>query len=185
MGRCLANSVVMVVSLVGAAVSAPVMACLCSDWDPSELEASASQFDQVFAGLIIWTERSTNTEAPTSPEAAALDPGYWVKSTVLVLRVWRGTPPMVTEVWTPEVTDCDLTVIPGLYFVALVKHEGSRSVARYSDCARALRAFATKGPATFDRGGVATVGAVLGFSSIAFVWLVRIVRRRKPSTGRN
>jgi hypothetical protein len=185
MFRFLAKSFAAVIALVGAALTAPAMACVCANPDPSALEASASQFDLIFSGLIISTERSSEPmeAAPASPDALAVDQGYWIKSRVLVLRVWRGTPRMVTEVWTPVVTNCDSRPIPGLYFVALAKHEASRRVAEYSDCGRALRAVATDGPAAFAIRGIATIGAVLGLSFIAPVWLFKLVRRRRPSTG--
>ena len=171
------------ITLIGAALSSTAMACLCSDWKASELEASASQYEQVFAGLIVWQSSEPREAAPPAFGVPALDPGYWVKSKVLVLRVWRGAPPLVAEVWTPVVISCDSWPVPGSYFVALAKHESGRNVASNSECEGPLRAYATAGPATIAMAGIAATAAVLGLVAFAAVWLVKIVRRRRPSSG--
>lgn len=181
----LSKSAAAAIALVGAALSAS--ACICSNWDSAELEASVSQYEQVFAGLIIWTERSSEPQktATASTEAPAVDPGYWIKSKVLVLRIWRGSPLMVTEVWTLVATSCDSRPIPGSYFVALAKNAAGRNVAGYSECEGPLRAFVTSRPAAFAIGGIATIGAFFGLGLIASVWLLKTIRRRKPSTERD
>jgi hypothetical protein len=164
------------IALICAALSSPAMACLCSDWEVSELEVSASQYEQVFAGLIIWQSSEPWAATPDTPGGPALM-GTWVKSDVLVLRVWRGALPVVAEVWTPVVTSCDSWPIPGSYFVALAKYESGRHVAAYSECERPLRAHATAGPATIAMTGLATMAAVLGLVTLAAVRLMKMVRR--------
>jgi hypothetical protein len=182
MVRWLTNPFVGLIAIAGAAVSAPAAACMCSSPDAAALEASASKFDQVYAGLIISTQRipAAQERAPASSVATAtmIDPGYWMKSNVLVLRVWRGRPAMVTEVWTRVATSCDLAPFPGLYFVALTDDETDRGVAEYSFCNDALRSFVTQGPATFHTAGVATFGAVVGLGCVLCVWLFNTIRRR-------
>ena len=91
---------------------------------------------------------------------------------------------MVAEVWTPVVISCDSWPVPGSYFVALAKYESGRNVASNSECESPLRAYATAGPASSVMAGFATMAVVLGLVSIAAVWLVKIVRRRRPSAGR-
>lgn len=172
------------ITLIGAAISSTAMAYSCTNWEVSELEGNASQYEQVFAGLIVWQSSEPRAAAPPIFEGLTLDPGYWVKSKVLVLRVWRGAPPMVAEVWTPVVMDSDFRPIPGSYFVALQKYEAGRNVAAYSECERPLRAYATAGSATIAMAGFATIAAVLGLVMIAAVQLVKIVRRRRPSAER-
>lgn len=185
MSRSFARSFAAVLALFGSAFSGPSMACFCSNSDSASLEASASRMNQVFSGLIIWSERVNEPvlAVADSPDALALDPGHWIKSKVFVFRVWRGTPPVVAEVWTPVVFDCDLRPIPGSYFVALAKPEAGRDVAEYSECGRALRAVATKGPAALAVGGVVAIAAVLVAGAIVSLWLMRIVRRRRTFTG--
>lgn len=183
LNRRFSLSFAVVLAACGIAFSGPAIACICANPDAPALEASASSVDQVFSGLIIWTERSDEPVMPSgiSPDASALDPGHWIRSRVLVLRVWRGTPPVVAEVWTPVIFDCDGRPIPGSYFVALVNRDAGRDVAENSECGRALRMFSTKGPATFAIGGIVTIAAVLALGAIASVWVTRIVRRRRIS----
>lgn len=182
----LAKAFTRMIALVGAALSAPAIACLCSDWEPSGLEARASEYEQIFAGLIIWTETTDEPVlgAPFTTDYSGIDPGYWAKSKVLVLRVWRGAPSMVTEVWTPVASSCDLRPLPAFYFVALVKREKGRNVDRYNYCDGPLRAYATRGPATLAPGGYALLAVILGVVFIAFTWLRNKVRRKRASTGR-
>jgi len=161
------------------AFSGLAQACLCPNYDAAALEANSAKFEQVFAGLIISTERIHNRQF----EGAEVDSGSSIKSKVLVLRVWRGTPPTVAEVWTPVIDYCGIQPFPGLYFVALAKREAGRSVAEYNECNCALRAYTTQGPATFAIGGIAALGAVLGLVVAAAVWLWRIVRRKRRSTA--
>ena len=187
--RSLASSCVVWVVLFGAAFSAPIMACMCrckSSYpgaDVARLEAKAAQLEQVFAGLVISTEqiKATPETDPALPRIApAIDPGYWIRSKVLVLRIWRGSPPMVAEVWTRLEIDCDRRPFPGLYIDALTKHVAGRDVADFSECSCGLQAFATEGPASFAMGGIATIAAVLALGVAAFVWLSKIVRLRRP-----
>jgi hypothetical protein len=167
----------------GVGLSTPAMACLFNDEFP--VEADASQFDQVFSGLIIWTDRFEvpPSSTPATSEFRAIDPGYWIKSKVLVFRVWRGTPPPVAEVWTLVSSDCESPPFPGLYFEASTKRDGSRSVAENSYYSRAVGKYLTRGPATFATAGVAAIGAILCFGCIMLVWLAKIVRRRVTGAG--
>ena len=169
---------------LAAAFTVPAMACLCSNPEPSQLEVSASKYDQVFAGLIIWQTSEPKAAPAVSPVGPTLDPGYWIKSKVLVLRVWRGSPPVVAEVWTEVVTSCDSRPLPGSYFVALVKKDGGRNIAGFAECDRSVREFATAGPARIVIGGFSSIAAAIGLVFIATVWLWKIVRRRRPLAPR-
>lgn len=172
-------------ALIAAALSSTATACLCSNWETSKLEATASQYEEVFSGLIIWQSSEPREALPDTLGMPALNPGSWVKSKVLVLRVWRGELPMVAEVWTPVVTSCDYWPIPGSYFVSLVEHDAGRRVAENSECAEPLRDYATSGPAKIAMSGYATIAAVLGLFTMLAVWVTKLVRRRRVRTGRS
>jgi len=161
------------IALTVAAASAPASAYSCNDIEASELEARASQYDQVYAGLIIRTERSSEPREslPIQASSPVLGPPYWVKSKVLVLRVWKGTPPYVAEIWTPAGWGSYLAPIPASYFVALAKDEAGRTVANYSDCEGPLRAYATRGSATFTPAGYGVLAVILGLAYFAFALL--------------
>jgi hypothetical protein len=173
------------IALICAALSTTAMACLCSNLERSELEASASRYEQVFAGLIIW-QSSEPRPVPqvASHDGPITDPGYWVKSKVLVLRVWRGEPPVVAEVWTTVVTSCDSWPLPGYWFVALTKNEAGRNVAENSECGGPLRDYATAGPAAIAWAGLATLAAILGLAFLAVVRLMKVFQRRRAPAGR-
>ena len=106
-----------------------------------------------------------------------LDPGYWTKSKILVLRIWRGTPLPVAEVWTPITTDCDLPPITGLYFTALVRSEKGRRVASNSPCDCNEKAVATKGSATLTIAGTAFTSSAIVATAGALLWLGKVIRR--------
>jgi hypothetical protein len=174
------------IALTVVAASAPASAYFCDDWEASELEAEALQYDQVFAGLVIWTERSSEPRKPLprTPGDPELDPGYWVNSKVLVLRVWRGSPPFVAEIWTPAGWNWHLRPMPATYMVVLAKDEAGRTVADYSDCEGPLRAYATSGPARSTPAGYGLLAAILGLAYIAFAWVRKRVRRSRAQTDR-
>jgi hypothetical protein len=174
----------------GSTFSAPAMACLCScsisstpAKDSTATEVTPAEYDQVFSGLVISTERTS--EPVRAPEVLnekfVADPGYWIKSKVLVLRIWRGTPSTVAEVWTPILSDCDLRPITGFHFVALVRMEKGRRVAGNTFCDCAEKAAATEGRGAFSIAGIAITAAAVGAAAIALLLLVRVIRRRRPS----
>jgi hypothetical protein len=176
----------------GCAFSAPAVACLCScsifstpGKYPRATELKpAEYYDQVFSGLIISTERTR--EPVVSPPVSVgnglvEDPGHWIKSRVLVLRIWRGTPSTVAEVWTPIVSDCDVPPIMGFHFVALVRTKNGRSVAGNTYCDCTQKAAATEGRGVLAVAGIAITAAAICAAAIAFLSLVKIVRRRRLS----
>ena len=186
----LARLLAVALVIVGGAFSAPAMACLCScsifstpAKDATATEVTPAEYDQVFSGLVISTERTS--EPVRAPEVLnekfVVDPGYWIKSKVLVLRIWRGTPSTVAEVWTPILSDCDLRPITGFHFVALVRTEKGRRVAGNTFCDCAAKAAATEGPGTFAVAGIAITAAALGAAAIALLLLVKVIRRRRRS----
>ena len=181
----------------GCAFSAPAMACFCNcsifspppkHPDPTALRP-AEYYDQIFSGLIISTEHTR--EPVVSPmvvvgktasgEDIVLNPGYWIRSRVLVLRIWRGTPSTVAEVWTPIVTDCDVPPVPGFHFVALVRREKGRSVAENTYCDCTQEDAVTEGRGAFAVAGIAIIAAAISAAVLAVLVLVRIVRRRRSA----
>jgi hypothetical protein len=146
-------------------------------------EFRPAQYNQVFSGLVISTERidKAMSVAVAPGENVVEYPGYWIRSRILVLRIWQGVPPMVAELWTPVVTDGDAPPIPASLFVALVRSEKGRSVASNSICDGPRKAAATSGRGTFAVAGIAIIAAAVCAAAIALLSLVRIVRRRRPS----
>ncbi|MEJ0040345.1 MAG: hypothetical protein WDO68_30695 [Gammaproteobacteria bacterium] len=191
----LARLLAIVIVVFGGAFSAPAVACMCNcsifstpgKYPITTKPKPADYYDQVFSGLIILTERTR--EPVVSPpvvvgklpsgEDIVEDPGYWVRSRVLVLRLWRGAPAAVAEVWTPIASDCDVPPIPGFHFVALVRTEKGRTVARNTHCDCVDKDAATEGRGAFAIAGVAMVAAALGIVAVALFLLVKVVRRRR------
>jgi hypothetical protein len=176
----------------GCVFSAPAVACLCNcstfstpGTYPIATELRpAEYYDTVFSGLIISTERTR--EPVVSPpvsvgDGLVEDPGYWMKSRVLVLRIWRGTPSTVAEVWTPIVSNCDVPPTTGFHFVALARTEKGRSVAGNTHCDCLEKAAATEGRGAFAVAGIATTAAAAFAAAIALLSLVKIIRRRTPA----
>jgi hypothetical protein len=172
----------------GCFVSAPAVACLCSCplfaggmAHSAQAEVAVDGYDQIFSGFVISTER-TNEPVSDPPISAGenliLDPGYWARSNILVLRVWRGAPPTVAEVWTPVLTDCESPPISGFYFDALVRTEKGRRVASNSPCGCDERAAATKERGTFTVAGLSIGAAAILAFAVVLGSLARIVRRR-------
>jgi hypothetical protein len=69
------------------------IAYMCSGTANSKTaEFRPAQYDQVFSGLVISTEH-INRPVPVAVvrgEEVVEDPGYWSRTRILVLRVWRG-----------------------------------------------------------------------------------------------
>lgn len=182
------------VALVGFAFSAPALACLCScsafsEWSVEEVEAAAAEsaeYDQVFSGFVVSTRRVDQpvVDPPVAVNEDLVEsPGYWIRSQILVFRIWRGAPSTVTEVWTPVVTDCDSSPIPGSYFVAIVRFDDDRSVARNSPCDCPLRVVATQGSGTIAIAGAAITVASVGVVALALLAFAKAIRRRKQFLG--
>ncbi len=165
------------------AFSAPVVACMCRDADSMATGVRAAEYDEIFSGLVISTERIDEPVAAgaVSGDEVLEDPGYWTRSRILVLRIWRGAPPTVAEVWTPVVADCDSPPITGSYFVALVQSEIGRGVASNSLCDRAQKAAATAARGAFAFAGIALTAAAICAATMALLLLVKVVRRRSSS----
>jgi len=138
------------------------------------------EYDQVFSGLVIWTEQTREPVSVGAVSSEKFVAGYWTRSRVLVLRIWRGTPSTVAEVWTPTGSDCDLRPIPGSDFVALVRMEKGRSIAGNTFCDCAEKAAATEGRGTFTAAGIAVIATAVGAVAIALLSLVKGIRRRRP-----
>jgi len=175
----LAKSLAIAFATLGAALSAgTAIACLCAsaDFNPDE-------YDAVFSGLVISTERSyvPMPETTFSDEESVENPGYWVKSRILVMRIWRGAPSTVAEVWTPVVTSCDSPPIVGFYFVALVRPEKGRDVASNSWCDYAQKRAATKEVGAFAVTGIAIATGAIGAATVVLVSLFRVIRRHRSS----
>lgn len=188
--RCLANIVAFVLVASGFAFSAPAVACVCScsvfsspGKDSAAAEVTPADYHEVFSGLVLSTERIDQpvAAAPVSGEKVIEDPGRWIRSRILVLRIWRGAPSTVAEVWTPVVTDCDSPPMIGSYFVALVRSQDGRSVASNSICDCARKAAATAGRGDFAVAGIAISAAAIFAAAIALVSLVKVIRGRRPS----
>lgn len=153
------------------------IAAMCTE----TAEFNPAQYDQVFWGLVISTERIKTVVPAEVPGEIVEDPGYWSRSRILVLRIWKGAPPTVAELWTPVVTDADFPLIPTSLFVALVRSEKGRSVATNSICDRPLKAAATESRGVFAVKGMAIIAAAVFTAALAFLLLVRMVRRRRLS----
>lgn len=188
--HCLANLLALALLVVGCAHSAPAVACLCScsdfsnrGTDSAAAEGRAAEYDQVFSGLVISTERTDEpvSAAAISGKNVVESPGYWTRSRILVLRIWRGAPSTVADVWTPVVTDCDSPPIAGSYFVALVRSEKGRSAASNSLCDCAQKAAATEGRGAFAVEGIAISAAAICTAAIAIFSLIEVIRRRESS----
>ena len=188
--RCRVHALICITLVVFSLCSAPAFACLCScagdamEGNDSKIVGTvATQFEQVFSGLTISTERIDEPVTGVTVTAGDVveDPGYWVRSRILVLRVWRGTPATVAEVWTPVVTSCDSPPITGLHFVALAKLEEGRSVARNTFCDCDLRAAATTERGTFAAAGIAVVLAATALVVVLLFLLIKAIRRRRVS----
>jgi len=151
--------------------------CSCEGY---EADTKSDQYDQVFSGLILSAER-VNEPVTALVEVGpnlVLDPGFWIKSKILVLRVWRGAPSTTAEVWTPVVTDCDTPPMPGLYFMALVRTKEGRSVAERAYC-NCDEAALTAGGGTLVLTNVVILAAAIGVVGIALVLLLRQFRRSR------
>jgi hypothetical protein len=166
-------------AVFGCAFSAPAVACLCNcsifstpgKYPVGTKPRPAEYYEQVFSGLVISTERTR--EPVVSPpvvvgktasgDVVVEDPGHWIRSRVLVSRIWRGTPSAVAEVWTPILSDCDVQPIAGFPFVALARTEKGRSVAGSTYCDCDEKTAARKG-----RGAFTIAGAVAGILLVAF-----------------
>lgn len=181
---------VFALTVFGCAFSAPAVACLCScsffsgqGKNPTAPEFTLAEYDQIFSGLIISTERIDEpvAAAAVSGEKIVEDPGSWTRSKVLVLRIWRGAPATVTEIWTPVVTDCDSPPIAGSYFVALVRSEQGRSVASNSICDCAQKVAATEGRGAFAITGIVITMAAIGAAAIVLLSFVRLIRRYRSA----
>src|SRR5262249_24223099 len=136
--RSRAQSLAFITLVASSVAGAPASACMMSCASSAE---AAGRYDQVFSGLIISTEIIPDLTVEGAARAAAdpsgtavRDLSFWTRSQILVLRNWRGVPPTVTEVWTPGGTSCDLPMIAGFHFVALVRVDKGRSIARHTDC---------------------------------------------------
>lgn len=184
--QCLARPLATALVILASTFSAPAVACLCScsifpspNTDAAVTDVPAD-YRHIFSGLVLSTERINEpvVAAPTPSGELMMDPGHWIKSKVLVLRTWRGTPPAVAEVWTPVHGDCDSPPFTGLYFVALVREEKGRDVAGNSPCECALRAAATEGSGSFAVAGVAILASTVCTVGFAFFLLLRVIRPR-------
>jgi hypothetical protein len=172
--------------------SGPAFACLCScegaateGERSTELDEAAARYDQVFSGLVISTERiaAAAIGAANEDSGAVSDLGFWTKSRVLVLHIWRGAPPAIAEVWIPGGSSCDLGIIAGLHFVALARTEKGRSIARHSECECGVMAAATKGRGSYTNAGVAIIAVTFGLAALALAWLGISIWRLRRSGG--
>jgi hypothetical protein len=184
----LASTLAFALVIFGCTLSQPAVACLCncsifSSWgeDSTDTEVGTADYDQVFSGLILSTER---IREPLSPAVASGETfvdyqGYWIRSRILVFRTWQGAPSTVAEVWTPVVSSCDVPPSAGFHFVALVRTEKGRRVADNTYCDCVLKAAATKRRGAFTAAGIAVTAAAVSAAALALLWLVKIIRRRR------
>jgi hypothetical protein len=194
--HCLANVLAFALAIFAGTFSPPAVACFCDcsiysspKQDPTATPFRTADYDQIFSGLVISSERTdepVSTAAPEEWETASgervmVSPGYWTRSSILVLRIWKGAPSPVAEVWTPVESDCESPPIPSFNFVALVRTEKGRSVAGNSLCDCAQRAAATEGRGAYTALGIPFIAAAIFAAAIALLSLVKVVRRRRPS----
>ena len=102
---CRAHFLAFMVLIVFSVSSAPAFACLCScegaatqGKRSTDLDEAAGQYDQVFSGLVISTERTAEPAigaANLGGGGAASDLRFWTRSKILVLHIWRGAPPTI------------------------------------------------------------------------------------------
>jgi hypothetical protein len=109
----------------------------------------------------------------------AEDPGFWIRSRVLVLRIWQGAPATLAQVWTPVATSCDNPPIIGTFFVARVAHEEGRSVARRSYCDCDLTAAEAVERGSIAPAGVAIVSAATALVAVLLLVSFKALRRRR------
>jgi len=173
------------------AASADACICACESSTYRQMAAAGTRtvlghYDEVFSGWILSTQRVNNPSISGGATFQGTEtyPYYWVRSKVLVVRIWRGAPSVITEVWTPGGNSCDMPMLAGIHFVALVSKEGDRRIARQSMCDCGITAAATTGRGAYTAAGL-TLLAILG-SVVAFLllWLSKTVRRRMFSKGR-
>jgi hypothetical protein len=189
--HCLARPLAIALVVLGSTFSAPAGACLCSCsiFSSQSRDATATEvpaeYRQIFSGLVISTERINEPVAATTVSSGefVVDPGYWIKSKILVLRIWRGTPSTLAEVWTPVQGNCDSPPITDFHFVALVRTEKGRSVAGNSPCDCDLKAAATEGRGAFTIAGFTVTAAAAGAAVLALLWLMKVIRRRRAPAG--
>jgi hypothetical protein len=170
------------------AISEPAVACICScegnGSGATTADAASDAYDQVFSGLIISTERidepvhEPRSWITASGQHVTEDPGHWIRSRILVLRVWRGAPSTLAETWTPVLSNCDLPPIPGFYFVALTRTKEGRSVAHHSYC-NCDQAALTAGRGAFTFAGVAVIATAICAAALGLFMLAKVVRRRR------
>jgi hypothetical protein len=181
---------VFVLFMFCSAISEPALACLCScegnainGSRATTADATSDQYDQVFSGLVISTKRIDEpvAEAAVSGDGFVEDPGHWIRSRMLVIRVWRGAPSTMAELWTPVATNCDLPPIAGSYFVAAARTEKGRSVASNSLCECDQKAALTAGRGTFALTSVAIIGTAICAAAIVLLMLGKVIRRVRRS----
>jgi len=146
-------------------------------------KAATAEYDAVFSGLVISTQRIAETanQAANPDVAGARDLRFWTKSKILVLHIWRGVPPAVVEVWAPGGSSCDRTIIAGLHFVALARSENGRLIARNSDCEGDAITAATQGPGAYTNAAVSMIAAAFLVTALALAWSAISIRRLRRS----
>ena len=164
-----ALSLAFIIAFASSVACAPASACMMS----CAYSEAGGRYDHVFSGLIISTETipEPTVEAASPNGAAVRDFRVWTKSKILVLRIWRGSPPTVAEVWTPGGTSCDLPMIAGFHFVALVRVENGRSIAFHTNCEGDLNMGAALGRGTYTTAGVAIIVATMCVAALGLIWL--------------
>jgi hypothetical protein len=162
--------------------------CRCSDSEVTSSDLAAvrerhESYEQVFSGITIWTERFD--ELPNGGMVPSKGwPSRWIKSHILVLRIWRGAPPTIAEVWTPDFTSCDTPPILGFHFVALGKLDNNRLVATSYTCDCAERVFATAGTSVAAPKGIAILAAATSVLAYLLYLPISSIRRRiRASAG--
>jgi hypothetical protein len=176
-------------------LSRSAVACIC-DCESAKFRDRGSavstvkipQSEQIFSGWIISTKRVEKKDADAPDRATNTDgyPYYWFRSKILVTRVWRGTPPRVAEVWTPEGSDCDLPMVTGFHVVALVRTENGLSMARHTLCDECgVESAATQGRGTYTSAGVLLIAASLLAGVLFLFTLVKLLGRRRARFDRS
>jgi hypothetical protein len=92
---CLPRLLAFAFASFGSVFGATAVACVCASADVRLVE----EYDEIFSGLVISTERTDQpvTDTASSDEAVVEDHGYRVRSRILVMRTWRGAPSTVAE----------------------------------------------------------------------------------------
>jgi hypothetical protein len=149
----------------------------------SERSARAEDdYQSIFVGWVLSTHRVAE---PVVSSAADYDPEssfeYWVRSRVVVERVWKGNPATVVEVWTPVSSDCDVTPVSGMRFIVRERIQSGRSIARKSVCDYQWASAVTAQRGRYTTAGLLMLGTIGALAAALLLVALRFFARRSAS----